>query len=83
MVDYRHPRLLHDRGAAARVREHGGAGRVRSLGVSNDGPHHLAQLERDAADVFAFALGQADLDALTTDEYSSCAWDPAVEPLGR
>lgn len=33
------------------------------------------------ADIFDFELTAAEMEDLTTDEYSPCAWDPTVQPL--
>jgi diketogulonate reductase-like aldo/keto reductase len=38
------------------------------------------RIEENSA-IFDFELDQADVDALTTDEYSPCAWDPTKEGL--
>lgn len=35
------------------------------------------------ADIYDFELSAADMDKLSTDEYSPCAWDPTVEPLDK
>lgn len=34
-------------------------------------------------DVLDFELTQAEVDDLSTDQYSPCAWDPTVEPLEK
>jgi diketogulonate reductase-like aldo/keto reductase len=41
-----------------------------------------SRIEENAA-VFDFELTQDEVDGLTTDEYSPCAWDPTKEPLEK
>lgn len=33
------------------------------------------------ADVYGFDIDKEDMEALETDEYSPCTWDPTTEPL--
>lgn len=41
---------------------------------------HQERIEENA-DVYGFEMDQKDVEALETDEYSPCTWDPTKEPL--